>query len=292
MPNIGFGSLADRFLEHKAVHLKPASLRCYRESAAMLKAAFGERKAATLTHEQVDRFIRGELGRGRTPGAVNVRLRILKAILRYGRIEGHLRDLPLHVKLLRVPKRKNVQVFTRDQMERLLSLAGPRERMLFLVLGSTGMRIDEALHLRWSDVDPASLRIRITAKPDVGWSPKSHAEREVYVSEYVMKELAEYRRRLVCRRDSHWVFQGRGHRGKRLTTCYKRTRELFEEAGLYEKGKLYHQLRRAAASTMLLNGVDLRTVQELLGHASVTTTQLYTFTNEDAKRAAAGKSLI
>jgi site-specific recombinase XerD len=87
------------------------------------------------------------------------------------------------------------------------------------------------------------------------------------------------------------MFQGR-RAGRRLTTNAKIIRDLFEAAGLYQPGKLCHELRRGAASTWLLAGADLNTVRELLGHASVTTTQLYLRTNEDAKRAAASKGLL
>ena len=58
------------------------------------------------------------------------------------------------------------------------------------------------------------------------------------------------------------------------------------------KGELAHELRRAAASTMLANGVDITTIQDVLGHQDVRTTQLYLFTDNKRKKEAATKGLV
>jgi integrase len=174
-------------------------------------------------------------------------------------------------------------------VRRLLGLAKPRERALLAVLAAGGLRIDEALHLRWRDLEGDRLRIR--AKPEVNWVPKSHQEREVFLPEGALRELEAYRATQLRAADHEWMFQGR-RAGRRLTTDAKILRSLFCEAGLYQPGKLCRELRRGAASTWLLSGADLNTVRELLGHASVTTTQLYLRTNEDAKRAAVAKGLV
>jgi integrase len=190
------------------------------------------------------------------------------------------RDAPSRATSLHAPRRRKA-----SQPRQ----AKPRERALLAVLAVGGLRIDDALHLRWEDLD--GDRLRISAKPELNWTPKSHQEREVYLPEGALRELAAYRSTQTHDRDQDWMFQGR-RAGRRLTTNAKIIRDLFEAAGLYQPGKLCHELRRGAASTWLLAGADLNTVRELLGHASVTTTQLYLRTNEDAKRAAASKGLL
>ena len=73
---------------------------------------------------------------------------------------------------------------------------------------------------------------------------------------------------------------------------FKPLQRAFKKAGLYRKGKLTHEIRRAVASTMLHNGVPIHVVKEVLGHSSVKTTELYAFTNDEAKRAASEKGLV
>lgn len=291
MPSIAFSSLCSRFLEHQRDRLKRSTFRSYQSSLLRLQNSLGSVPVASLRSLDLARFIRGELSRGLAPASVNVSLRALSAALNWGRGERLYREA-VDVELLTVPRVRRVHTFTSSQLDGLLSIATPRERILILVLGSTGMRIDEALHLKWSDVDEELLRLRITPKLQVGWSPKNHQERSVYVSEFVMGELMDYWERQDFSGERDWVFQSERKRRARLTTGYKRVRELFERAGLYQRGKLFHQLRRAAASTMLRNGVDIETVREIMGHADIATTQLYVFTNEETMRAAASRGLF
>ena len=66
----------------------------------------------------------------------------------------------------------------------------------------------------------------------------------------------------------------------------------FKRAGLYRKGKLTHEIRRAVASTVPQNGTPIHVVKETLGHSAIKTTELYAFTNEEAKKEAAKNALI
>ena len=92
--------------------------------------------------------------------------------------------MPVIVELLRVARRRIKRLLTTDDIQRLLSVAGPRERVLLSVLGSTGIRLDEALHLKWYDLDSRDFSLRLSAKD--GWTPKNHQERTVYVPEKVL----------------------------------------------------------------------------------------------------------
>jgi integrase len=290
MPPFLFHTLTRRFLAHARLHLRPATCRSYQEALGVLGEALGsDFRAMHLSTEDLDRYVAAELKRGSSRGTVNLRLRVLKAALRWGVKERLLPVLPVEVRMLRVTRARGERPITREDVRRLFSLAKPRERALLAVLAAGGLRIDEALHLRWSDLHGDCLRI--SAKPDVDWVPKSHQEREVFLPDSALAELRAYRDTQLRDDDCEWMFQGRRH-GRRLTTAAKNMRRLFQEAGLYQPGKLCHELRRGAASTWLLSGADLNTVRELLGHASVTTTQLYLRTNEDAKRAAVAKGLL
>ncbi len=92
-----------------------------------------------------------------------------------------------------------------------------------------------------------------------------------------------------------WVFQNKlkpGERWRETGNAYYGIHRAFKRAGLYRKGKLTHEIRRAVASTMLQNVTPIHVVKEILGHSAIKTTELYAFTNEKAKREASKNALV
>jgi integrase/recombinase XerD len=290
MAQLLMSTLFERFLEDREVRKKPRTHKFYTDVCKVLTDTFGHVAANQLTNADINRLLKKHADKKDT--TKNCYLRTLKAVLNYA-LENDYLKRTVRFKLIPIGVKKNVTTFTREQVEHLMSLADLRERTLILLLGATGMRIDEALHLKWGDIDEEQGRIIISSKPELGWTPKSHNEREVYIRQPVMNKLRMYRDKLIFKTDNDWVFQSRTATGKRLTTSYKRIRAIFKEAGLYKQGHLHHTLRKAAASFWITNNVDMKTIQKLLGHADVqTTAKYYTFTNEEAMRDAAKKSLV
>ena len=89
----------------------------------------------------------------------------------------------------------------------------------------------------------------------------------------------------------HTTRAGRPYGGA-LPNAYYGIHRAFKRAGLYRKGKLTHEIRRAVASTMLLSGTPIHVVKEILGHSTIKTTELYAFTNEEAKKEAVKNALV
>jgi integrase len=152
--------------------------------------------------------------------------------------------------------------------------------------------------LQWRDIDVRELRIDVTAKQYRSrrrdgseaascWSPKSHAERSIFITGEIADELRRFRMKQRRSADSDWIFQGR-RAGERWVSPLKAIREAFETAEVYEKGKLTHAIRHTVATRMLQQGVDLETVRDVLGHADITTTARYLHAVDARKRAAAG----
>jgi integrase/recombinase XerD len=178
---------------------------------------------------------------------------------------------------LRLPK-----ALTEAQVDRILAVpgatpAGRRDRALLEVLYGTGARISEAVGLDLGDLAPGEGLVRLYGKGD--------KERLVPLGRFAARALAEWlssegRDRLAPRRwrrrsDAEAVFLNA--RGGRLTRqgAYAVVRGAAERAGL-AAAVGPHVLRHSCATHMLHHGADIRAVQELLGHASVGTTQLYT----------------
>ncbi len=186
----------------------------------------------------------------------------------------------------RLPKALSV-----DDVARLLDAGvvgdGPvplRDRALLELLYSTGARISEAVGLDVDDLDltPGHAAVRLLGKGD--------KERVVPVGSFAATAVDAY----LVRARSALAAGGRGTaalflntRGERMTrqTAWAVLRTAAERAGLATAAHVSpHTLRHSFATHLLQGGADVRVVQELLGHASVTTTQIYTMVTPDLLR--------
>lgn len=184
-------------------------------------------------------------------------------------------DLPRQPRLL-------PEVLSVEEVDRLLesrrgdSPEGIRDRALLELLYASGLRISEAVGLDLDDIDLAAALVRVIGKGD--------RERQVPVGEIAVAWL----RRYVDEVRPAWLdkWQGEGRRGGPLFLSARGERldrrrawEMLVAAarsiGLKD-GVSPHTLRHSFATHLLEGGADLRIVQELLGHASINTTQLYT----------------
>lgn len=184
------------------------------------------------------------------------------------------------------PPSRLPKALTIDQVARLLEAAGGdepvqlRDRALLELLYASGTRISEAVGLDVDDVLGDADLLRVTGKGD--------KQRLVPLGSYARAALDAY---LVRARP---VFSARGAadpalflgvRGRRLgrTAAWNLLQQVAERAGLAEHVSP-HVLRHSFATHLMQGGADVRVVQELLGHASVSTTQIYTRVTAEALR--------
>ena len=162
-----------------------------------------------------------------------------------------------------------------DQVGHLLDIAGDdwltvRDRAMLELFYSSGLRLSELVNLDIAQLDSAEAVVRVTGKGRV--------ERQLPVGSFAMKALGQWlgvRARHPAARDNPALFISQ--RGNRLAarTVQQRIRHWSQQQGLPEHVHP-HMLRHSFASHMLESSGDLRAVQELLGHANLTTTQIYT----------------
>ncbi|CAM4048138.1 MULTISPECIES: site-specific tyrosine recombinase XerD [Geobacillus] len=171
------------------------------------------------------------------------------------------------------------KVLSVEEVEALLAAPqvstpfGLRDKAMLELLYATGMRVSELVQLNLSDVHLTMGFVRCYGK--------GRKERIVPIGRMAIEALAHYlergRPQLVNlrRRATEALFLN--HYGQRLTRqgFWKILKRLAKEAGI-EKELTPHTLRHSFATHLLENGADLRAVQELLGHADISTTQMYT----------------
>jgi len=181
------------------------------------------------------------------------------------------------VSLLQAPKKTGrlPEVHNREDVDRLLSMIdtgsprGIRNRALYELIYSAGLRISEASSLNMDDLFLSKNIARVTGKGKKERLALFGQDAENWLRLYIKEARLE----LLGRRSSKAVFVSRN--GKRLSRkgIWKNYTGLARQAGLSTK---LHVLRHTFATELLSGGADLRSVQELLGHADIATTQIYT----------------
>jgi integrase/recombinase XerD len=211
----------------------------------------------------------------RTPATVARKLAAVKGFFRFVIAQGELKDNPTH--FIETPRlwRRLPQTLSEDEAARLVESTqgdalGLRDRALLELLYGSGLRVSEAASLQMSDVNLDVGFVRCLGK--------GSKERIVPLGTFAQTALRHYleqTRPAMVRRQSTAVFVNR--RGMRMSR--QRIWQLirrYARAGGIEKPIGPHTLRHSFATHLLSRGADLRTVQELLGHANIVTTQRYT----------------
>jgi integrase/recombinase XerD len=135
----------------------------------------------------------------------------------------------------------------------------------------TGMREQEAKCCDWSDVNLVASSVRVSHKPDRGWTPKAYKEREIPIPSKLAKSLKALKARAV--NDCNLVFPTAGCRPK-LNFLDDLT-AVAERAQLDPESFWLHKFRATFATRCRWAGVDLRTVQQWLGHSDMESTMRY-----------------
>lgn len=222
-------------------------------------------------------------GYGNRPKANTVNMEIGTLHTMFGRAVqwGYLAGNPTDgVKPLRVTDAKPPRFLTKEECRQLLANCGPRLYPIFFTLLHTGMRKSELLNLQWKDVDFRRRKILIRNKPF--WTPKTH-EREIPMSEKVHQLLSAMERG----RPDDFVFPGSD--GGRLKRKLRRDlMRVTKRCGFPDVTKI-HSLRHTFASYLVMSGVDLPTVQKLMGHRDIKTTMIYAHLGPDHLASAVDK---
>lgn len=266
-----------RYLDHLRVErrLSAHTLSAYADDLARFDALIEkdapDTRWRTLHGEQVRAFLAQGNRSGLAPRTLQRRLSAVRGFLAWLLAEG---DIVANVAMgLRAPKapRRLPQVPDADQMKALLeapddSRLAVRDRALFELVYSSGLRLAEVCGMRWGEIDVHEELVRVTGK--------GAKTRVVPVGRAALAALAEWRVGTPSGAGDP-VFAGRG--GAPISPRNVQVR-LARWGRLHGDGRRMHPhlLRHACASHVLESSGNLRAVQELLGHADIGTTQIYT----------------
>ncbi len=268
----------DAFLDHLAVErgLAAATIEAYARDLAGLADAIGGGDAARIDAADVRRFVDRLARRGCAASTRGRALSAVSRLLAFCRAQGWLHSDPLADVARPRRGRRVPRVLAAVEVEALLaapddSPVGRRDRAMFELLYAAGLRVSELVGLRLPDLHLASRTCTVYGK--------GRRERLGLIGEPAVEALQEYLDgvRPGWLRDpaEEAVFlSARGHGLSRQAVWY-RVRHYATPLGLRER-LTPHVLRHSFATHLLEGGADLRSVQELLGHADIETTEIYT----------------
>jgi len=278
-----------RFLDYLFVECGLAGLtvtayqRDLTEFWSFLQAAGVE--PGEISMDDVQRHLIELRQRGLSVSSIVRHLAAIKVFLRHLLSEGVLRrDIP---SLIEAPKRWRTipDAIRYEHVQALLSSPNPREdlylrdRAFLELLYATGLRVSEIVGL-----DQEHINLKLGYVRCLG---KGRKERIVPVGRPAVEAVDDYkeglRPRLVAERQTSALFLSRTGRRLDRTNMWRLVRKYAARAGL-ERDVSPHTMRHSFATHLLAGGADLRVVQELLGHADVTTTQVYTHVDETQLR--------
>ncbi|MCK4858810.1 MAG: tyrosine-type recombinase/integrase [candidate division Zixibacteria bacterium] len=282
--NISLEKFIKKYLEHsqlsKAHHTYETDLTRFK----VLRRFFEERevdKLTDITPRLMEDFKSIILQRSK-PSTFNRYLEMVKAMLNRAVEWKNLKENPLKgFKKLKNPGQQEARYLSKAEIEKILDVADPFMQKVIKILLYTGMRRSELVYLTWEDVDFDNKRVRIQSKPESGFHTKSYRPRSVSMNPEFEKLF------LDLPQQGKFVFDdGKGrplHHPDTYTYWFAR---IVKKAGV--SGVSLHCLRHTFASYLVMGGVDLRTVQELLGHSTLTVTEQYSHLSPDHRAKAVG----
>ncbi len=253
--------LLELYIAHLlARNRSPNTIKTFKSLLKKFIEYLGNKHVKDATTWDVDAFLAKLRASGYSERSVYTAAVAVKRFMEYLGLGGNLRGFELPRRPSELPR-----YLTPDEVEAMINAASNlRDKLIVSMLYSTGMRVSELVNVRVSDVNLEERSIRVRGK--------GGKERVVFFNGKTHSLLVEYLKHM---RPDEYLFPGRGGGHIHYVTVERIVRTLAKAAGI-RKRVTPHVLRHSFATHSLTRGMDIREIQELLGHASLKTTQVYT----------------
>jgi integrase/recombinase XerD len=272
------------FLALLATRRAPKTVEAYRRDLAALQAWL-DGPVARVTTEQLEQYLAELRAAGLSPATIGRRVAAIRSFFRHQTLLGLRTDNPATE--LELPRRRRTlpRTLSPAEAERLVEAASGtspralRDRALVELLYGAGLRVSEAVGLDKGSVDLDGRLVRCIGK--------GSKERVVPIGRQAVTALRRYLSRgrpfLDARHRPELFLNAKGG-GLTRAGAFLILRRLAAKAGLEPERVHPHLLRHSFATHLLEGGADLRSVQEMLGHADLATTELYTHVSDRRRR--------
>lgn len=255
------------------------TVNSYKEDLKKMDKAL-KKDFRVLNNKDIQNYIQNNL-KDLNASSVSRTISTLKSLYKYLKINGQIKTNP--VSNINTPKKaqKLPKVLSEDEVNNLLDINlktdfDYRNKAMLELMYSSGLRVSELINLTLNDIDTKSAIVRVFGK--------GSKERVIPLDEYACEALDNYilyhRYNLFKHGENNYLFLN--NHGEKMTRqgFFKILQKLAKEKNI-KTSFSPHTLRHSFATHLLKHGADLRSIQELLGHSDISSTQIYThITNE------------
>jgi integrase/recombinase XerD len=258
---------ATEYLEEARLRMKPRSYAAYSTALSYFQDCCSKPYLEDINRKDLlkfSAFLRDE--KEQAPRSVYNKFEIMMTFLKAQGVRSLVakNDWPRYTE-------EEPEMYEQEELDKLFAVCDPEERLWFEFFLMTGEREQEVMHTYWSDVNFAASVVRVTYKSDRGWTPKAYKEREIPVPAKLVKNLKMWK--VKADKNCGLVFPTAGCKPKlNFLDCLK---SVAERAKLDPENFWLHKFRATFATRCLWAGVDLRTVQQWLGHSDMESTMRY-----------------
>lgn len=210
---------------------------------------------------QIKKYLLEKQEKGQSSQTINLYLNAIKYFYR----EIFKSAVPINIKFAKISKKLPV-VLSRSEIEKIIdSISNPKHQLIISLSYGAGLRVGEVVSLKIRDINFDELTIHL----------KNAKDKKDRITVFPEKLKADLHELTALQHGNEYVFES--ERGGKLTerTAQAIFEKALKKARIYKRAS-FHSLRHSFATHLLENGVDVRYVQELLGHQNIRTTQLYT----------------
>jgi integrase/recombinase XerD len=254
------------YLEETRLSKKPKTLSAYRTSLGYFQQSCQKRYVEQIERKDMLDFAAFLRAKGQSPRSVwnkfNNTMSFLKAHGLNGIVQKN--DWPKFTQ-------EEPDAYEKDELAKLFAACDPESRLLFEFYQMTGMREQEVIYTTWPDVSFSRQTVTVRWKPQYGWTPKNFKEREVPIPERLCDDLKAAKAK--AEKGCLLVFHTAGCLPK--FDALHVLKATAKRAGLDPESFYLHKFRSTFATWSLWAGVDLRTVQQWLGHSDLESTMRY-----------------
>lgn len=277
---VKLADLVEEFLKDKKNRVRATSLHRYRNYLTRFSnffVSYFPDPAADISHisgTYINKFIEhaleqdNEIGRKWTPRTTNDAIKLIRSVFKFAVDCVYITDNPFNkIKPVKDKSEARADYFTTEELQNIYKHIDPHWVDAVKFIAHTGLRKGELINLRWESVDLTPEKEQIAVEGYDEWDTKTGKVRVIPLND---EAIAALQRQIG--RNSEFVFTSKeGHQihPDKILHALKKTLEALNLEGDV------HKLRHTFASTLAMNGVDMLTIKELLGHADLKTTQIY-----------------
>lgn len=273
----------EKFIEYLIIDKKYSenTVKSYNNDLKKYENYFKNTKLNSITEKHIKNYLKHLKNSNNDNRTINHNISTLRSFYKFLLIEKIIKTNPMEY--IEMPKARKTlpKTLSIEEIDKLMNIKltddfSYRNKAMLELMYSSGLRVSELVNVNIHDIDTSSCTIRIMGK--------GSKERIVplgdYAINYISLYLKEHRENLIKKELNDYLFLN--NHGKKMTRqgFFKIIKQIAKEQNIKTEFSP-HTLRHSFATHLLNGGADLRSIQEMLGHESISTTQIYTHVSKE-----------